>query len=248
MSSDLWSQPAFWVLAIVGVFLTGISKSGFAGGAGVVAVPLLALIAPPSMAIILMLPLLLLMDAQIIAQQRRNLSLAELKIVIPAALIGVALGSWVLGGLSDAPLQMLLGVMSLGFAGLQLWKPTMQSHAGLGWIMGGIAGVTSTLIHAGGPPLNMYLATRRLPRAVWISTAAIFFASINFAKVFAYATIDLWQVDLLLLSLALVPASIAGIIAGHRIQARISEEAFVKAVMICLAVSGLLLIIKSQAG
>jgi len=32
----------FWLIAITGVILTGISKSGFAGGAGVVAVPLMS--------------------------------------------------------------------------------------------------------------------------------------------------------------------------------------------------------------
>ncbi|MGB1581258.1 MAG: sulfite exporter TauE/SafE family protein [Nevskiales bacterium] len=245
MPPELWTDPVFWALAIVGVFLTGVSKSGFAGGAGVVAVPLLALVAPPALAIIVMLPLLLLMDAQIIAQQRRNLSLSELKIVIPAALIGVGLGTFVLNGLADAPLQLLLGILSLAFAVVHWLKPSMQSHTGLGWVMGSIAGVTSTLIHAGGPPLNMYLATRHLSRAVWISTAAMFFASINFAKVFAYAAIDLWQMDLLIISLYLIPASVLGIVAGHKIQAVISEQGFVRAVMLCLAVSGLLLILKA---
>ena len=245
MPAELWTDIPFWALAIIGVFLTGISKSGFAGGAGVVAVPLLALVAPPALAIIVMLPLLLLMDAQIIVQQRKNLSVTELKIVIPAALIGVALGTFVLNGLADAPLQLLLGVLSLVFAAIHWFKPSMQSHSGLGWLMGSIAGVTSTLIHAGGPPLNMYLATRQLSRAVWISTAAMFFASINFAKIFAYAAIDLWQFDLFMISLYLIPASIVGIIVGHKIQAVISEQAFVKAIMLCLAASGLMLIFKA---
>lgn len=244
---ELLNNPAFWVLAVAGVFLTGISKSGFAGGAGVVAVPLLALLIPPATALILVLPLLLLMDAQIILHQRRNLSLPELAIVIPAALVGVAIGSWLLSGLPDAPLLLLLGLMSIAFAALQFRRPQMHALPGMGWIMGGLAGITSSLIHAGGPPLNMYLATRRLPRAVWISTAAVFFAAINFAKVFAYAAIDLWQPDLLLLSLLLVPVSIAGTYAGLRIQALISETTFVNAVMLCLALSGVLLILKSLA-
>ena len=52
----------FWILAILGVTLTGISKSGFAGGAGVVAVPLMSLYIPFEHTVVIMLPLLIVMD------------------------------------------------------------------------------------------------------------------------------------------------------------------------------------------
>ncbi len=245
MASELLSSPVFWLLAIPGIFLTGISKSGFAGGAGVVAVPLLALVTTPSVAVILVLPLLLLMDAQTIRHHRHNLSFVELKVIIPAALLGVVIGSYVLGGLPERPLQVLLGVMCLAFAALSFWRPSLQLSNRAGWLLGGVAGITSTLIHAGGPPLNIYLASRKLPRAIWISTAAVFFFSINLAKVFAYAAIDLWHLDLLLLALAFCPVAWLGVLAGHRIQAMISETTFVRAVMICLLASGLMLIYKA---
>ena len=245
MMSELWFSPVFWVLALTGVFLTGISKSGFAGGAGVVAVPLLALVVSPSIALVLTLPLLLLMDAQTIAFHRRNLAMAELKIIVPAALLGVLLASALLGVLSEAALQLLLGCLSLLFAAHHMYKPRLILRPGAAWGLAGLAGVTSTLIHAGGPPLNMYLATRALPRAQWISTAAIFFVAINFAKLFAYAGVGLWRLEGLLLSLCLVPAAVAGVMLGHRIQARISEAAFLRFIMAFLAVSGLLLIARS---
>lgn len=245
MASAYWGDALFWLLACAGVFLTGISKSGFAGGAGVVAVPLLALVAPPALAVTLMLPLLLLMDAQIITHHRRNLCFAELRAVIPAALLGILLGSYLLTVLPEAPLQMVLGGMSIAFAVLHFWRPRLRAHRGLGPVMGGIAGVTSTLIHAGGPPLNMYLATRGLPRAVWLSTAAIFFASINVVKVFAYAAVGLWHLDIVMLSAVLIPVAVLGILAGHRIQAVLSETAFQRAVMVCLSLSGVLLVAKA---
>lgn len=245
MPSELISNPSFWALAIVGVFFTGISKSGFAGGAGVVAVPLLAIVVPPATAVIIMLPLLLMMDAQTVAQHRRNLAVNELKIIIPAALLGVLVGTYALSDLSDKLLQQLLGVVSLAFVVAHFVLPQLKATHAVGFVLGGIAGITSTLIHAGGPPLNIYLAARKLPRGAWISTAAIFFASINFAKVFAYGAIGLWKLDLLLLALALSPVAIAGTWAGHRVQALISEKQFVGIVMACLTVSGTMLIAQS---
>ncbi|MEC7468948.1 MAG: sulfite exporter TauE/SafE family protein, partial [Pseudomonadota bacterium] len=52
----------FWLVAIAGVVLTGISKSGFAGGIGIATVPILSLVMSPVQAAAIMLPLLILMD------------------------------------------------------------------------------------------------------------------------------------------------------------------------------------------
>lgn len=243
----LFYDPIFWVLAIIGVFLTGISKSGFAGGAGVVAVPLLSLLISPAIAVVIVLPLLLLMDIQTIAHHRHKLARQELRQLIPAALLGVLLGSFALGQLSDQLLLMLVGSLSLGFAIFQLRKKPKpsapQKHSPvLGSSMGLIAGITSSLIHAGGPPLNIYLASRRLPPPIWISTAAVFFASINASKVLSYAWAGLWQQDLLVLSLLLIPFGIAGVLAGHHIAKRMNPAVFVRMVMLLLALSGIVLI------
>jgi len=243
------ADPIVVLLAVTGVFLTGISKSGFAGGAGVIAVPLLAIVIAPTIAVVILLPLLLLMDAQTIAYHRRNLAFDELRLIVPAALIGVLIGSLALGHFSDALLQIIIGSVSLVFATIQL--RTRTTHKSLSerrpvfaGVMGLIAGVTSSLIHSGGPPLNIYLATRQLPRALWISTAAVFFASINLSKVFTYAWVGLWQVDLLLISTLLVPVAVLGIFAGHRIQQKVSQTTFVRIIMIFLVISGLMLLFK----
>lgn len=245
IATELWTHTGFWLLALSGVFLTGISKSGFAGGAGVVAVPLLALLIPPAQAVVLVLPLLLLMDLQTIRYHRHNLALAELGRLIPAALLGVCAGSYLLQDLSDALLQLMLGALCLLFAAVQLWRPSAHTPRAAGWLFGGIAGLTSTLIHAGGPPLNMYLATRNLNRARWISTAAIFFFCTNLIKVAAYAVIDIWQPELFLMSLVLFPAAMAGVYAGHRIQRLINQQVFVRTIMLCLLLSGVMLIAKA---
>ena len=52
-----------WLLIIFSVYLTGVSKGGFAGGFGTLSVPLMALAISPTQAAGLLLPLLLVMDA-----------------------------------------------------------------------------------------------------------------------------------------------------------------------------------------
>ena len=66
----------FMIVAIIGILITGISKSGFAGGSGVVAVPLLALLIPISHAVIIVLPLLIIMDIKTIHYYYKNKDLS----------------------------------------------------------------------------------------------------------------------------------------------------------------------------
>ena len=113
-------NPLFWGLAVVGVVLTGVSKSGFAGGAGVVAVPLLALVIPVQQAAALLLPLLLVMDARTVALYRSALSdwrgLIHIGI---AALAGIAIAGSAMGSFSQQGLQIFLALFCIAFA---LWE------------------------------------------------------------------------------------------------------------------------------
>lgn len=57
------TDPAFYATAIPAVLIFGISKGGFGGGMGIMAVPMMALAIHPSVAAGILLPLLILMDA-----------------------------------------------------------------------------------------------------------------------------------------------------------------------------------------
>lgn len=238
-------DPVFWVLASIGIVLTGISKSGFAGGAGVVAVPLLALLMPVPTAAALMLPLLLVMDARTVLYYRRSVDVAALKQIVPAALLGIAIAGAGFGLLPSSGLQIALGVFSVLFAIWHKLAAVLGGMPGGAALWGGLSGISSTLLHAGGPPINIYLITRQLPKEIWLGTAAVFFAVMNLVKIVPYTMNKQWSQDLLLLSAVFLPLALAGIWAGKRIQTRISEAQFMTICRSLLLVSGLLLLAKS---
>lgn len=242
---DMAAAPGFWMLAIVGVIMTGISKSGFAGGAGVVAVPLLALVMPLPQAAALMLPLLLLMDMQAIRYYRHHLAVEELRGIVPAAIVGIALGGLCMGLLPDKLLQLSLAVVSILFALWQQLAPKLAAFHGAAWLWGGLSGLTSTLLHAGGPPINIYLMGRQLPKQQWLATAAVFFGVMNLIKVVPYALVGEWTGQLLLLSLSLVPVAWFGIWLGRVIQLNVSETNFMRVCRGLLLASGTLLLVKA---
>ncbi len=243
----LSSSPLFWLLAIIGVLLTGISKSGFAGGAGVIAVPLLSLVIPVPVAAALMLPLLIVMDAKSMHYYWHSVHWQELKVIAPAALLGIIAGGFLLGELPSNALQLVLGIFCIVFA---LWKNLIPilgrlPYAGLIW--GAVSGLTSTLLHSGGPPINIYLATRQLPKRNWLATAAVFFAMMNLIKVIPYTLIEhkqpsLLMSDFLLVELILLPVSLIGVWLGYRLHLKIRETNFMLACKGLLFLSGLALL------
>lgn len=242
---DLLTDPLFCLLAFIGVVLTGVSKSGFAGGAGVVAIPLLALVVPVTDAVAMMLPLLLIMDVRTIQYYRGQADLSILRRVIPAAIAGIAIGGLLLGRVDSETLQLVLAVISIVFASWQELAPVLGKLIGGPWFWGTLSGLSSTLIHAGGPPINIYLLGQALSKPIWLATAAVFFGAMNVIKLIPYTLNDQWNVNNLIAAAALIPVAFFGVWLGKVLQARLDETRFVLACRGLLFVSGVMLLVKS---
>lgn len=237
---------AFWLLASVGVLITGISKSGFAGGIGVITVPLLALQIGPMRAAAIMLPLLIVMDILSVRAWWGKQLNSHLKVLLPAAVAGILGGYLLFDYLNDEILRIVLGVLSILFA---LWGLLKGIKLGrfnspmVGRVCGAISGFTSFLAHAGGPPLNFYLIPQMLPREQFLGTAVVFLASINLVKLVPYTVLGQINTDNLMIGLILAPVAWVGVKLGLRIQHRLNDDLFYKIILIILAIVGAKLIL-----
>lgn len=241
----LSSDPLFWLLAIVGVIFTGISKSGLAGGAGVVAVPLLALVISVPEAAALMLPLLLVMDIRTISLYHHAIkSYRSIATITVAGLIGVAFAGSAMGSLDTNSLQLILAVLCISFALWNQLSPLLAKLPGLAMVWGTLAGITSTLLHAGGPPISIYFLAQQLEKQQWLGQAAIFFAVLNFSKLIPYTLNNQWTQELLLTSILLIPFALLGVSLGYRIQKLISQDNFMHMCRAMLLISGVSLLVK----
>ena len=248
MFAELVIDPLFWGVALIGVLITGISKSGMAGGAGGIAVPLLALVMPVPAAAAVMLPILILMDAKSVQYYFRFIRWREIRHIIPGAVFGIGIAGLLLGRMPDAVLQGLLGVLCIGFAwwaGYRVGEHTNPQGAPQAWFWGGLSGFSSTLIHSGGPPINMYLMQRRMSKQLWLATATIFFAVINLIKIIPYWLNGQWQPDILKISLLLAPLALLGVALGYRLQRAINDHQFARLCNALLYFSGGLLLVKA---
>ena len=184
-------NPWFLAAAIPAVFINGISKGGFGSGLGIVSVPLIALTVPVTEAAAIMLPILCVMDLAALWAYRGTWDRENMKIMLPAGLAGLVLGALTFRYINEAGLKLVLGTVAVGFVlyhwsnGARRLKKTQPSKA-KGYFWCAVSGYTSTIAHAGGPPMSIYLLPQRLDKALLAGTAVVFFAVMNYVKLLPY--------------------------------------------------------------
>lgn len=237
-------DPAFWAAAIAAVLISGVSKGGFGAGLGFAATPLLALAAGPSAAAGIMLPLLILMDQAGMAAWRGRWSWPAARAMLTPAAVGIGAGALAFGSVSTDGLRFGLGLVAVGFLAFQLarlrgWAPPARGGRGLrAAVWGSAAGFTSTISHAGGPPVTIYLLGEKLGKAEWQATSVLIFWAINLMKVGPYAVLGALDLSTLGTSLVLAPVAAFGVWVGMRLHRLVPERLFLGAMTVLLGLTG----------
>lgn len=242
---------AFWLVAVPAILGVGIGKGGFGGGLGLLGVPIMSLAIAPTQAAAIMLPVLFLMDLVGIVTYRGSWDRRNMRIIIPGALVGIALGTATFAVTNDDVVRLLVGVIALGFAGNHYFgerllgarsEPAQPSViAGGAW--SAIAGFVSFVAHAGGPPLNVYLLPQRLDKTIFVGTTVIFFAVVNAVKLVPYTALGQFDHTNLVASAALAPLAPVGFGLGVWLHHRVDEVLFYRLVYATLVITGAKLIL-----
>lgn len=243
---------SFWALAVFAVVLTGVGKAGFGGGIGILATPLMALTIPVTDAAAVMLPLLIACDVFAVAHYRKQFDRRLIQLMVPGAVVGIGVGASFFGYFMDNEriLEMGLGGLSLAFIFFQATRifilgilEKRQPHSAEGVLMGAVSGFTSTIAHAGGPPIQMYLLPQKLPRTTYVATTVIFFAILNQIKLIPYFGLDILEAGHLLTIALLSPLSFVGVRLGVFMNQRFTELWFNRVIYGILLIAGIQLII-----
>ena len=229
---NLPTDILFYLVAGAAVILVGLAKGGFAG-LGAAAIPLLALVMDPVAAAGMLLPILMVQDIVSVWAFRRSYDARTLWFTLPGAVVGIFLGWYLTSVIPADAVRGFVGVIALAFGTYRLLpllgRPVKLSGPApewLGTIMGGIAGFTSQIAHAGGPPFQIWALSRNFPHLVFIGTSSIFFAIINWLKVPAYAALGQFNVQNMTLTAIFLPLAILSTLAGVRLVKRVSPARF----------------------
>lgn len=233
--SDLWAltlfaDPATLLAGCAAVALVGLSKGGLGGAFALLGVPVLALVMPPVQAAALLLPLLLMMDAVSLWAWRGFFDRATLVALLPAAVVGIGLGWLTAAATSEALVRLLVGVVALTFVArsarprrtVVAAKPRRASA----WFWGGLAGFTSFVAHAGGPPFQVHALPLRLDPKVFTGTSVVFFAVVNVLKVVPYAALGQFDAPTLASAVVLLPLAVVAVRVGVAVVRRMRPAVF----------------------
>lgn len=241
------TDPWFYFAAIPAILLTGISKGGFAGGIGLVAVPLMALTISPVQAAGIMLPILIVMDLIGVRAYRRSFDKQNLLYLLPGAAIGIGIGALLAGTIEDDHVRLLIGIIAVAFVANYLFshvneRPPLGPGRVRGTFWGMIGGFTSFVAHAGSPPFQIYMLPQRPDKTIYVGTSVMFFTIVNFIKLPAYTALGQLAEGNLMTSLVLLPLAPLGMVLGLKLHHRIPEKPFFRLTYALVTLVGLKLI------
>lgn len=241
-------EPHALVLAaliiLLSYFIRGVS--GF--GSGLVAVPLLAHLAPLTFVV----PMVLVTDftASLVlsTQTRRDARWDELASLLPFGLLGVVLGTTLLLRAPRTPLLFALGcfVLVFGIRGVLRLGSVTPISRWWGVPAGLLAGTVGALFGTGGPPYVIYLGHRMSEKGEMRATLSALFLVEGAVRIVTFLLTGLLGgVELALAIGAALPLVALGLWLGHRVHHRLSSTHMQRVVGLLLVVSGVALILRA---
>jgi len=249
-------QPdaTFYAVAVVAVLIAAVSKGGFGGNVGFVAAPLLALVMEPAQAVGLMLPLLMLMDVTGLREYWRKWSWTDARRLMTGMVGGVLAGALFFHAVSADGIRLLVGTLAIGFVAFQLarargWLSPADVFGTAAWgvFWGAVAGFTSFVSHAGGPPASMYLLRADLDKTRYQATTVIAFWWVNLIKFPIYLMLGMFTFDSARANLVLAPVAVLGVLLGVWAHRVVPAALFFRLTYVLLAATGAKLIFDALA-
>ncbi|MDG1181321.1 MAG: sulfite exporter TauE/SafE family protein [Tateyamaria sp.] len=234
----------FFLVAGPAVIFAGISKSGFGSGAAFASASILALVVEPGLALGVMLPLLMLVDAATLRPYWGKWNLRASLLMIFGGLPGVALGAALFARADADVFRVLIGVISVAFVLWQVagarWTRVMSRAMPdwMGVLLGTVAGFTSFVSHAGGPPAAVYMLSLRPGKTEYQASSVLIFTAINIAKFVPYAFLGMFTLQTGLANLVLAPFALVGAWLGVKAHHLVPERAFFQLTYVLLIITG----------
>jgi uncharacterized protein len=164
--------------------------------------------------------------------------------LLPGTIVGVILGGLLLelihsrSGLVGALIRIEIGCESIILVGIHWWRlyrgvqQRLMREPWRSHLTGGFSAISSTLAHAAGPIIAMYLLPLQLDRQLYVGTCAVYFFLLNTAKLPAYYASGQFAHAQISFTLRFLPLVVAGAFFGRWLNKRLSDHLFTKIVYV----------------
>lgn len=234
--------PAALALVALALLLGAAVQSIVGLGVGLVAAPVVTLIAPQLMPGT-MLVLALLLPCVTLAHEHHDIDWPGLGWSLPARVLGTAGGVWVVAHFTAGRLGVFIGTIVLA-AVLLTWRAvTVPINRATLSLAGLVSGVTGTATSIGGPPFAL-LYQHRPATQIRTTMAVYFVAGAAFSLVGLGISGDL-SLHQLAVAALLVPMLVSGVLVGVPLRRRLPAHVVRPAVLLVSGASALVLVVRS---
>ena len=234
------------LIILVAYLIFGIS--GF--GSTLIAVPLLAHLMPLKFVI----PVVVMLDCvsaiSMGLKLRADVWKTEFVPMLPFLLVGLLIGAFVLLKVPTQWLLLGLGGFVLLFGANYLIDRTSMIRLPRWTVapIGLFAGTTSSALGVGGPLYVFYFTARGATPEQIRATVPAVFSFTTVARIAIFASVGLFNAQMLIAAAALLPVMALGLWCGHRLHGRLTRDQAIRIMGGLLLLSGASLIVRALAG
>lgn len=169
-----------------------------------------------------------------------------LPMLIFGAIIGTAIGTYIIASYKSDILKRAFGIFLVIYALKMLfWNKNKLNEPSkyFGALAGFLGGILGGMFSTGGPPVVIYLNSITNDKKIFRSTILFYLLVVNTWQLITYIYSGLITMDVLKLSLYLVPAFVIGSFLGSLIHIKINDNLFNKIIALILLITGITIII-----
>jgi uncharacterized protein len=220
-----------WAVLCICAVCVGLNKTALPG-MGIVVVPLMASFFPAGSSTGLLLVMLATGGLMAVGFYHRHAKWKYIARLLPAALAGMAAGTFVIRRITDAQLAPVIGAIVIIMLALNYIRERQREdsrlphHALFAAVMGFLAGLTTQLANAAGPIMVIYLLAMKLPKYEFIGTSAWFFMILNWIKVPIFMSEGRIAATTFAVDSCMLPLIVGGAVAGLIILKRVPQKWF----------------------
>jgi uncharacterized protein len=217
------------LILIVLIVLGTTALSAVAGfGFGTVAVPTLLLVLSPPATVVLVKVVGTGTGWIVLLSIWRRIQWLTILKILPAALVGLLLGGYILANASPAAIQLFVGLLVLISAVTLIVRPILIENDTI-WatsLVGFLTGVMGNATGLLAPAVVVYFTGRQFPKDVFRATTMALFLVVELVGLPTLALQGAVALDDLLFALLLLPAAVVGRLVGLRLARYVPAEQF----------------------
>jgi len=187
----------------------------------------------------------LLLVAAVVGRDYRHILWLQLRRIVPAMFVGIAVGLVALGSIERALMVRTLGVVIIAIAAWNLWGPPLRRHRESlprDMAFGLASGVLSGAFNTGGPPLVIHLYRRPEPPVQLVVTLQAIFVCSGVVRALMATSQGLIGRAAVYDTLWAAPWVVLGALAGRRLGARTDPLRFRRIAWLALGALGVALL------